>query len=137
MTRRWLSSGQGAVVVASLLLFTISAVLPVSPAAAAVQDSSERESQKRAQDEKSHKRRTIPVVMVAPGTRSSSNASSRPDADHGQHRTEYLFFVNAHVRRHVVEQTSTQVEAVLIALQRDSTAVDHQLGAFFDAQIHE
>jgi len=51
-------------------------------------------------------------------------------ADDRQHRTEDLFRVDAHVLGHLIEQAAADVETVLVALHREATAVDQQLGAF-------
>src|SRR6185295_9619302 len=56
-------------------------------------------------------------------------------AHHRKHRAENLLLVDAHVRRHLVEQTAAHEEALLVALQLEATAVDLQLGAFLEAEI--
>src|SRR6266849_3130420 len=54
---------------------------------------------------------------------------------HAEHRAENLFFVDAHVRRHLVEQAAAHEVAVLIALQLESAAIDDELGAFLHAHV--
>jgi len=52
----------------------------------------------------------------------------------GEHRAEDLFPVDAHGRRHVVEQRAAGEEAVLVAGHLQAAAVDDELGAFLLAQ---
>src|SRR5215813_3328581 len=52
-----------------------------------------------------------------------------------EHRTENLLLVDAHVRRHLVEQAAAHEEAMLVALQLEAAAVDLELGAFLDAEV--
>ena len=56
-------------------------------------------------------------------------------ARHREHRPEDLFLVDLHVGGDVVEQRAAEEVAVLIALQLEAAAIDHQLGAFGDAGI--
>ena len=56
-------------------------------------------------------------------------------AHDAEHRPENLFFINAHVGGHFVEQRRADEEAVLIALQLHGAAIDDQLGAFLHADI--
>ncbi len=56
-------------------------------------------------------------------------------AHHRKHGPEDLFLVDAHVGRHLVEQAAAHVVAVLVALHGEAAAVDHELGAFLDADI--
>src|SRR3990172_6815958 len=56
-------------------------------------------------------------------------------AYHGEHGPEDFLLVDAHMRLHVVEQTAAHEIAVLVALHLEAAAVDHELGAFLDAEI--
>ena len=56
-------------------------------------------------------------------------------ADDLQHRAEDLLLVGLHGRLHLVEQAGADEEAVLVALQGEAAAVDHQLGALVDAEL--
>src|SRR3546814_6461169 len=56
-------------------------------------------------------------------------------AHHAQHRAKDLFLVDLHRRLDVVEQAAAHEIAVLVALQLEPAAVDHQLGAFADAMV--
>ena len=53
-----------------------------------------------------------------------------------ENRTEDFFLVDAHVFGHVVEQATTHVEAIFIALHLEVTAIDDQLRAFFNTKVH-
>src|SRR5712671_6252915 len=56
-------------------------------------------------------------------------------AHHRKYGTEYLFFVDAHIRRYLVEQAAAHEEAVFITLQFESAAIDLELGAFVYTEI--
>src|SRR5580692_3627598 len=56
-------------------------------------------------------------------------------ADHRQDGSENLFLVDRHVRLDVVEQAAADEIALLVALELEIAAVDHELGAFLDALI--
>jgi hypothetical protein len=56
-------------------------------------------------------------------------------AHHREDRAEDLLLVDAHVRRHVVEQAAADEEAVLVALQLKAAAVDDELGALLRRPI--
>ncbi len=52
-----------------------------------------------------------------------------------KYRPEDLFLVDAHVGRHPVEQAAAEEEAVLVAVDDQVAAVDHELGTFLDAEV--
>ncbi|MNG91684.1 hypothetical protein D3C79_505990 [compost metagenome] len=56
-------------------------------------------------------------------------------AHHAQHRTEDLFFIDAHLRIHVVEQRAAHEIAIFIARHAQATAIHHQLGTGSHAVI--
>lgn len=49
------------------------------------------------------------------------------DPDTRQYRAEDFFAVDFHLRGHVVEQASSEPEAVLVALDREAAPIDHEL----------
>ena len=56
-------------------------------------------------------------------------------AHHRKHRPENLLLVDRHMGLDLVEQAAADEVAVLVALQLEAAAVDHQLGAFLDAGV--
>ena len=58
-----------------------------------------------------------------------------PGAHHRQHRPEDLVLVDLHVGAHMVEQAAAHEVALLVALQLQATAVDHEFGAFLHALV--
>ena len=56
-------------------------------------------------------------------------------AHHREHGAENLFLVDAHVGLHLVEQAAAHEVAVLVALELEVAAIDHELGAFLDADV--
>src|SRR4030095_9977686 len=56
-------------------------------------------------------------------------------ADDLQNRPENLFLIRAEVRLYMVEQGRTDKEALLVPLQGEATAVDHQLATLVDAHL--
>ncbi len=58
-------------------------------------------------------------------------------AHRGQDGSEDFFFVDVHVLGDVVEQVRADEKAVLIALQVEVAAIDHQLGALIDTGLHQ
>ena len=57
-------------------------------------------------------------------------------AHHRQDRAEDLFLVDAHVRRHMVEEAAAEIIAVLIALHLEAAPIDRQRRAFRNADVH-
>ena len=53
-----------------------------------------------------------------------------------QYRSENFFLVNGHVRFDLVEQAAAEEEPVLVSLDLVTAAVDDQLCAFLDAEVH-
>src|SRR4029079_15049002 len=56
-------------------------------------------------------------------------------AHHHQHRGEDLFAIDAHRRRHAIEQTTAEEEAVLEALDLEAAPINHQARAFLHAVL--
>src|SRR5690242_3309844 len=56
-------------------------------------------------------------------------------AYHREHRAKDFLPIDAHLRRDMIEKTAAEEIALLIALERDATAIDHELGAFRQADI--
>ncbi|MDT4866016.1 hypothetical protein FQZ97_1008490 [compost metagenome] len=56
-------------------------------------------------------------------------------ANDRKNRTEDFFLIDAHVRRDIVEQATTHVEAIFITLHLEVTTIDDEVCAFFDTEI--
>ena len=54
---------------------------------------------------------------------------------HRQHRTENLVTIDRHVRGHLVEQRAADEKPVLIALQPQTAAIHHDIGAILFALV--
>jgi hypothetical protein len=75
------------------------------------------------------------AVFVAHGQVDRLVVGLRPHG--GEHGAEDLLLVDVHLGRDAVEEAGADEEAVLVALHPEAAAVDHELGALFDALVDE
>ncbi len=77
-------------------------------------------------------RDAIAILMLA---RQRQRLLKIGGADHLQHGAENLFLIAFHVGGDAVEQSRPDEETLLMALQFEAAAIDHQFGTFIDAGL--